>query len=254
MFKRGYNSDIIYFEDVVGLPYSAITAFMTNERLLVGDWAKGPAGGFGSNETDWTVPSDRMNLKTGQVTESWDIDLGPELSSVTWHIRKGMHWALNPNSEASRLVNGRELTAEDVLFSLNQVATDKRAYIYRTLPELRAAKITQPDQWSVKIEIKTDTFYTALTRFGDYVEIVPPEVVKKYGTMTDWRNSVGTGPFMLTDFVSGGSATLDRNPNYWMKDPIGPGKGNQLPYLDSVKILIIKDLSTLYAALRTAKI
>ena len=39
-----------------------------------------------------------------------------------------------------------------------------------------------------------------------------------------------------------------------MKDPIGPGKGNQLPYLDGVSIVILPDASTQQAALRTAKI
>ena len=84
--------------------------------------------------------------------------------------------------------------------------------------------------------------------------IYPKEVVDKYGDMTDWHNSVGTGPFMLTDYVSASQATLVRNPNYWMTDPIGPGKGNQLPYLDQVRWLIIPDMSTQLAAMRTARI
>ncbi len=39
-----------------------------------------------------------------------------------------------------------------------------------------------------------------------------------------------------------------------MKDPVGPGKGNQLPYLDGLKWLVILDPSTRLAALRTGKI
>ena len=39
-----------------------------------------------------------------------------------------------------------------------------------------------------------------------------------------------------------------------MKDPIGPGKGNQLPYLDSVVIAIVPDNSTRVAALRVGVI
>ena len=84
--------------------------------------------------------------------------------------------------------------------------------------------------------------------------VVPPEVMQKYGDMTNWKNSVGTGPFMLTDWIPGSEAVYVRNPNYWMKDPIGPGKGNQLPYLDGVSIVILPDASTQQAALRTAKI
>ena len=52
----------------------------------------------------------------------------------------------------------------------------------------------------------------------------------------------------------GSSVTYTRNPNYWEKDPIGPGKGNQLPYLDGIRDLVIPDLSTRISALRTGKI
>jgi len=59
---------------------------------------------------------------------------------------------------------------------------------------------------------------------------------------------------MLTDYVTGSSATFTRNPNYWDKDPAGPGKGSQLPYVETVKYLIIADASTSESAFRTGKI
>jgi peptide/nickel transport system substrate-binding protein len=64
---------------------------------------------------------------------------------------------------------------------------------------------------------------------------------------------VGTGPFILTDFVPGSSATLIRNSNYWDKNPVGPGKGNQLPYVDGINFLIVTDVSSRLAAIRTAR-
>ena len=70
--------------------------------------------------------------------------------------------------------------------------------------------------------------------------------------MKDWRNSVGTGPFILTDYVSGSAITFIRNPHYFGKDPLH--SQNQLPYLDGVKMLIIPDISTYLAALRTGKL
>ena len=39
-----------------------------------------------------------------------------------------------------------------------------------------------------------------------------------------------------------------------MKNPIGPGEGDHLPYIDAVKYLILPDLSTRLAAFRTGKI
>ncbi|MBI2830334.1 MAG: ABC transporter substrate-binding protein, partial [Chloroflexi bacterium] len=249
------SGEITWWEDIVTRGATPGAVFrITNEAPWAGDWAKGPAGGYGSNETTWDGAFDKWANKAGYIAESWKFDIGAETSSVTWNIRKGVRWALNPNSEASRLVNGRELTADDVVFSLKQVITDSRAYIYRAQPELRVAKITAPDKYTVKIEVPSAIFQSAVSRFGDSLFIVPPEVVQKLGDMNDWKRSVGTGPFILTDFVPAGSATFVRNPNYWMKDPIGPGKGNQLPYLDGIKILMILDRSTLLAALRTGKI
>jgi peptide/nickel transport system substrate-binding protein len=79
-------------------------------------------------------------------------------------------------------------------------------------------------------------------------------LVAKYGDLQNWKNQVGTGPFMLSEYVPGSLITQIRNPGYWEKDPVGPGTGNQLPYLDNVRQLIIPDASTRLAALRTAKI
>ena len=59
---------------------------------------------------------------------------------------------------------------------------------------------------------------------------------------------------MLTDYVGGSAATYVRNPNYYQTDPVGLGKGNQLPYLDGIKHLIVLDPSTRLAAFRTGKV
>ncbi|MBI2830208.1 MAG: ABC transporter substrate-binding protein [Chloroflexi bacterium] len=254
--KIGWASDIIYFDEVAGRPDQVITMQVTNEELWRGDWAKGPAGGYGSRETDWDGLFDIWELNTGYVAESWEIPtkIEGDKAAVIWHIRKGARWALNPDSEASKLVGGREMTADDVAFSLKQATSDTRAYIYKTHADLRNMPITVVDKYTVKMEFPWTSFSTAIGRLADFMEVVPPEVVKKYGTMADWKVSVGTGAFMLTEVTPGTSLTLVRNPNYWMKNPVGPGKGDQLPYLDSFKYLIIPDVSTRYAALRTAKV
>jgi peptide/nickel transport system substrate-binding protein len=81
----------------------------------------------------------------------------------------------------------------------------------------------------------------------------PKEILDQYGTTNQWENRVGTGPFMMTNFTPGSSATYERNDNYWETDPVGPGEGNQLPYFDGIDYLIVPDLSTRLAALRTGK-
>jgi len=78
------------------------------------------------------------------------------------------------------------------------------------------------------------------------------EAVEKWGDIGDWHHAIGTGPFLLKDFVSGSSATVIRNPNYWGSDERYPQ--NKLPYVDTVKFLIIPDDDEALAAMRAGKI
>ena len=63
--------------------------------------------------------------------------------------------------------------------------------------------------------------------------ILPPEVIKQQGDVKDWRNLVGTGPYMLTDRVEESSITYEKNPDYWGYDEKYPE--NRLPYTDKHK-------------------
>ena len=227
------------------------------EQLFQGDWARGPAGGYGTGETDWAYAnSDVFDIKAGYLAESakWTFDAAKNEGTIVYQIRQGVHWALNPKFEASRLVNGREVTADDVVYSLKRSITWNQAYPYLNNPELRVAEITKTGPWEVTVKVPYTALMIAIARFNDTVPIQPHEVIEKYGDMSDWRNIVGTGAFMIDEYVPGSVSTRIRNPNYYLKDPVGPGKGNQLPYLDAVKGIILPDASTTQAAMRTGKI
>ena len=242
------TADIVAFDELnTMLPQ---TLSLSNESLETGDWTKGPTG---SNQADWFhTGTIRPDLWAGQLAETWE---SPEVGHLIYHIRKGVHWGLNPNSEASRLVNGRELTAADVSFSLRWIMDAPKSYIHLSYPAMCAgAVLTAPDKYTFDVRVPASEYINAYTLVAELMHVYPPEVIQKYNGMNDWHNSVGTGAFILTDFVSSSSATLVRNPNYWGKDPMGPGKGNSLPYIDGFKYLIITDLSTRQAATRTAKL
>jgi peptide/nickel transport system substrate-binding protein len=99
-----------------------------------------------------------------------------------------------------------------------------------------------------------DSIYQFAQIGVDWNGVVAKEVIEKWGDMKDWRHNHGTGAFMLKDFVSGSTLSFDKNENYWDTNPIGPGKGDKLPYVDGVKVYIISDSSTYLSALRTGKI
>ena len=249
--------DVSHFDSTMNIGQSSGTEGhdIVWDPLWTGDWAKGPAGGYGTNEVTFTQNNDIWRIKAGMVAEStqWTVDWEKGEGTIVYKIRQGMRWALNPNSEASRLVNGREVTADDVIANLERITTDPLTYLFSRQPELRVAKITKTGPWEVSVKLPVGALVPGITRFGQ-ARIQPPEVFRKYGSLDNWRNSVGSGPFMRSEYVANSAITYIRNPNYWMKDPIGPGKGNQLPYLDSVRFLILPDASTRQAALRTGKI
>jgi len=243
------GSSVFQFDEGMGVMCITSSGFTHNEPAI-GDWAKGPAG---TGEADWTYTgNDRLRLKTGAVVESWDI---PETGHIIFHVRQGVRFGLNPNNEASRLVNGREMTADDVAYSLQRLCTEPRAYVKVSYPKLAATTVfTVVDKYTVDIKIPPSEFADGMSQWFDRNNIIAREVVQKYGNVNKWELQVGTGPFYVTDYVEGSSMTFAGNSKYWMKDPVGPGKGNQLPYLDGVKLLVITDASTSQAAMRTAKI
>ncbi len=215
---------------------------LTNEEMLSGDWAKGPAG---TGEASWVYligPTTNLKTTMNRLAEKWELK---DPQTLVFQIRKGVRFHNKPP------VNGREMTAEDVAYSIKRLWTVPRSYHNTAYPGI-AESIVATDKWTVTIKAQPGKTGLVFDFASDFSKIVPREVVDKYGDMSDWKNSNGTGPFMLTDYVQGSVATFKKNPDYWMKDPVNPA--NTLPYLDGVKFFIIPDISTRLAALRTGKI
>ncbi len=64
------------------------------------------------------------------------------------------------------------------------------------------------------------------------------------------RNPIGTGPFMLEEWVEHEATRLVRNPNYWRTD----AEGRQLPYLDAIEFRPIEDDEGRYNTLRAGDV
>ncbi|MBI2850273.1 MAG: ABC transporter substrate-binding protein [Chloroflexi bacterium] len=217
--------------------------------LLGGDWTRGPAG---TNETFWGGDGNylgKAGLYRYELAESYEI---LDAETIRFKIREGVHFALDPNSAASRLVNGRELTAADVVWSWERQWSNPRSYHYLNMPTDRPVSIKALDKYTIEYKVKPNTQGLHLIQVAGRLPVIPHEVVEKYGDMKDWRNVVVPGPFMLADYVAGSSRTYIKNPNYFAMDPWFPE--NRLPYIDVIKRLVLPDASTRQAALRTGKI
>ena len=172
----------------------------------------------------------------GSLAESWEL---PDSNTYVFHIREGVRW----HDKAP--MNGRELTAEDVVFNWHRMVgmgefTAAGGSPIQTLKDIPFESITATDRYTVVFKTtgpQSGLMHTLLVHHSFYV--YPPEVIEEHGDVQDWRNSVGTGPYMLTDIVEGSSYTWTKNPDYWGFDEKYPQ--NRLPYIDELTALLIKD-------------
>ncbi len=232
-----------------------------HEWLWAGDWAKGPAGGYGKNIVGFEASTRVPGIQAYTLAENirWEADPGGETGSMYIKVKDGIHYGLDPNNPASQLVNGREVTADDVLWNFDARMNDSRAhpgaYIYAFFPWMHGIKGEKISPNELKYTFPIAQLLNGIMFLCDGTQIFPSELDEAYPeSTTDWHACVGAGAFMIEDYVAGNSVTVKRNPNYWGKNPVGPGKGDQLPYLDEIKYIIMPDLSTQQAGFRTAQL
>ncbi len=186
------------------------------------------------------------------MAESWDVS--PDGRTYTFNIRKGVRWHDKPP------MNGRELTASDVEYNYHRMTGmgsgfDEPSAYSAGQPLVTAPyeSITATDEHTLVVKLtRPDPDFLGAFTTQNVMFIYPPEVIKEHGDVKDWRNLVGTGPFEITDWVEGSSITWTKNPNYWGYDEKYPE--NRLPYIDGMKMLVIPDVATRVAALRSGRI
>ncbi len=219
-----------------------------NEKLAYGNW------GLDIEEFDFSNPYVPLFAFTGNLAESWET---PDDTTIIFHIRQGVRYALDPDSEASRLLNGRELTADDVVYNYqrNNALGDftERVHLPGPAHNLPWESIEATDKYTVVMRLTKPQLGAQRTIFAEAIDwILPPEVIEKYGDYKDWKNVVGTGPFILTDYVEGVSKTYTKNPDYWGFDEKYPE--NRLPYIDQLRALWMADEATRISAVRTGQV
>lgn len=236
----GAVADVPGFDNKFILTASTWTIHLTNDRPVIGDWAKGPAG---SGEDDWILPgvwtpSRDVNL----LITDWDL---PDGETIVLHVRQGIRFHNKAPAQ------GREMDAGDVAYSIERAFVHKDSINYPKKAEDRVISIATPDKWTVVVKVPplTHGAYTQNILTGVFVL---PKELGLTGNLTDWKSAIGTGPYTITDYVRDSSITLTKNPTYWRSDPVHPE--NKLPYTDTVRALVIADLSTRMTAIRTGKI
>lgn len=102
--------------------------------------------------------------------------------------------------------------------------------------------VIDPLKVRVTLDRGDTEFLGLMYRAGRYVMRAPAQGADKATCAT---NPIGTGPFMKQSY-SPDETVVVRNPNYWRKDAAGV----QLPYLDKITFINVKEASQRAAAVR----
>lgn len=147
---------------------------------------------------------------------------------------------------------GRKMTANDIVFSLSRI-TDKNtaspgAWIFNNkVAATEPFKAIDDTTFRLKLVKPYNPILGILSM--QYCSIVAKEAVEKYGNEFR-RHPVGTGPFQMVAWQEGQAMVLKKNDRYFEKD----SAGNNLPYLDGIKISFYSSKATEFLLFRQQKL
>ena len=203
-------------------------SFLTHSyiSLVYSQLVRFPYGPEQQHSTDFSIVPD--------LAERWTAS--KDGTVYTFHLRKGVKFHAKPP------VNGREVTADDVKYSLERFMA-KSGFRSRFDP---VQSIDVVDRYTVRVTLK-EPFAPFLNHLANptYCVILPREAEEKFKDFNHPDSVIGTGPFVLKSYDKGVKLTYERNPDYFMKG---------LPYLDGVVVEIAPDASARLALLRSGKV
>jgi ABC-type transport system substrate-binding protein len=268
------------FLDPVLSSSSGNSSDLTYDKLISADWSQGPEG---NDAFPFNVSQIPNQYRTGVDLQSFEIKSN---SDMIWHVRQGVYFQTkSPADPKEAPASGKQMTSADIIYTFRRGQQDTRSTFYDSYnwndptavaawrklaanagrtnadmdawiaflhsinyPYLTGSAYWALDQWTCEYRLFTP--YSGLEDSGDWMFIQPTESAGV--DLSNFQNDIGTGPYLITDAVQSSSITWRKNPNYWMPDPNHPG--NILPYVDTVIGLVIPDISTQVAAIRTHKL
>ncbi len=193
--------------------------------------------------------------------DPWTGEMKPWLAESWEHSEDYLVWTFHLRRDV-KFNNGLPMTADDVVFSFNinyrpEIVTSTRDLL---VVEGKQWEIEKVDDYTVRITLPTKyAIFEEVAGSGGVVPILSREVCEpavEDGTFNSFMGAestpdqiVGTGPFMLDNYVPGQRLTLTRNPHYWRFD----AADQRLPYLDRLIVVWVQTIDGMMLRFKTGQ-
>ncbi len=189
-----------------------------------------------------------FGIRSGSIAKNWEVT--PEGNGWIFYIREGLQWS-----------DGHPLTVEDVYWSFNNVWLVPNLVTANTIDVLKDGDGNVP-----KVEIVGENgfkiyypqpFAPGLRSIGS-VQILPKHkleqavidgAISEKWTVADVADLVGSGPFVVTEYLPEQRVVMTKNPYYFRVDK----DGNKLPYFDKFIWIICGDQNTMRLKFETGE-
>jgi peptide/nickel transport system substrate-binding protein len=174
-------------------------------------------------------------------------DLGPAPGLATeWESSEdGMTWTITTRDGVT-WHDGEPFTAEDVEFTFNTIIENETGSFIDYFPNVESIEATDENTL-----VWTASKPTIAPIIPPWVYILPKHIwepLGDYQAMKDFENlppeTIGTGPFQLTEYVRGETWTMTANKDYWAGAPI----------VDEIVVRKFNNEEAMISALRTGEI
>jgi peptide/nickel transport system substrate-binding protein len=188
------------------------------------------------------------NLHPGLLSEVPTVangDISADALHYTLKLRPGLKWS-----------DGQPLTADDVVFTMN--LWNNPAYGAKTdtvgLPFIDFSTLKAVDATTITFSMKKIFVPLVNAQLADPALAPMPQHI--FGSMDpstilksteNFKPTVSSGPFIISDRVKGDHINVVRNPKYFQAD-------QGYPYLDGINFKIIPDANTVLTALQSGSI
>lgn len=159
----------------------------------------------------------------------------PNLATGSEVSKDGLTWTI-PLRKGVKFSTGEPMTADDVVFSIEQARTGP--YFASLYEQIETVKAVSPSTVEIKTSVPSPALLPVLGLYA--ADIVPAN----YGGVSEKEfalNPIGTGPFALKSWKHGQGIDLVKNTHYWKPN---------LPLLDEVQFTFTADENARLAQLR----